>query len=211
MTTVQKENPNYTMTARSYDSMAQMWNEKYRSIEPIRKQLDAFVRMMPKGGTVLDIGCATGRDVEYLARNGLFAVGIDKSKGMIDIARAKLPFLEFRQMDMVDLQFKAGSFDGILSIASLHHLNKQDAARALQECRRVMKDRGYIFITVLGGLKDEVFGDAEGQNKRFFSCYARGELDRLLEQNHFEVVNSYSEEGKGSHGSTWMNVLARSI
>lgn len=211
MATMNRETSYYRTTAMSYDSMAQEWSTKYGSIAPIKRQLDAFVCQVCSGGAVLDVGCGAGRDVAYLSRNGLLAVGIDSSKGMIDVASSKFPFLEFRQMNMMDLQFQDQSFDGILSVASLHHLDKHDAAKALLEFRRVLKPNCVAFITVLQGPGDQIFADSEGRNRRYFSCYMEAELEGMLESSGFAVTRSDTERGKGSHNSTWINVTARRL
>jgi len=57
---------------------------------------DVLVRegLVPKGGTVLDIGCGTGALTERFARAGTKVLGLDISPGMLSLARQRCSGLE---------------------------------------------------------------------------------------------------------------------
>jgi 2-polyprenyl-3-methyl-5-hydroxy-6-metoxy-1,4-benzoquinol methylase len=60
--------------------------------------------------SVLDAGCGTGRVAIELARRGLEVVGLDADPGMLSVARAKLPEIEWILADLSD--FELSSPDG---------------------------------------------------------------------------------------------------
>ena len=60
--------------------------------------------------SVLDAGCGTGRVAIELARRGLEVVGLDADPGMLRVARAKAPELEWVLGDLSD--FELGEGDG---------------------------------------------------------------------------------------------------
>ena len=57
---------------------------------------------VPHETRVLDVGCGTGNQVNLMTQKGIVAVGLDKSKDMIDRANQKFPTLRFIQGDAND-------------------------------------------------------------------------------------------------------------
>jgi SAM-dependent methyltransferase len=56
--------------------------------------------------SVLDAGCGTGRVAVELARRGLQVVGVDADPGMLSVARAKAPELEWILADLAELDLR---------------------------------------------------------------------------------------------------------
>jgi len=96
---------------------------------------------------VLDVGCAKGfllYDLT-LALPGLQVSGIDISSYAIQESLPEVkPFLQVG--NAVALPYKDNDFDFVISINTLHNLDRGDCAVALQEIERVTK--GNSFITV---------------------------------------------------------------
>jgi len=96
---------------------------------------------------VLDVGCAKGfllYDLT-LALPGLQVSGIDISSYAIQESLPEVkPFLQVG--NAVALPYKDNDFDLVISINTLHNLDRGDCAVALQEIERVTK--GNSFITV---------------------------------------------------------------
>ena len=83
---------------------------------------ERYARLFKPGQTVLDAGCGTGIDDEWLALNGIRVVGIDASPAMMAQAQARLvgdPFdglVELRVLDVADIgSLPNSSFDGIIA------------------------------------------------------------------------------------------------
>jgi len=68
--------------------------------------------------SVLDAGCGTGRVAVELARRGLDVVGLDADPGMLSVARAKAPGLEWVLADLSDFDLSEADgrrrFDAVL-------------------------------------------------------------------------------------------------
>lgn len=101
------------------------------------------------GMKVLDLGCGPGHFTRALAeRYGeIIFVGMDLSERMLTLARKScggLPNLSFTRGDALDLPLEDGSFDSVLSMASIKHW--PDQARGLREIRRILKPGGMVFI-----------------------------------------------------------------
>ena len=100
---------------------------------------------LPSGGVVLDLACGTGDLCRELARQGLTAVGVDRSAGMLAAAQAssalRAPLV---RGDGLALPFRAGALDGIVCGFALR--NFAALGPALGECARVLRPGGRLAL-----------------------------------------------------------------
>jgi len=89
------------------------------------------------GGVILDYGCGPGWLSKALSDEGFRCIGIDVSKSLCASATIASPSSSFLAGDCMRLPFRDETFDAIVGVAILHHL---DIDRALLECRRVAKE-----------------------------------------------------------------------
>jgi len=97
--------------------------------------------------SLLDVGCAKGFMLHDLAElvPGVAVQGIDISEYAIENCIEDMrPFLQVA--DAKELPFEDNSFDVIISVTTIHNLERDDCAKALQEVERV--SRGKSFVTL---------------------------------------------------------------
>lgn len=92
------------------------------------------------GGTVVDVGCGSGRAVGELAARGVRAIGIDVDPAMIEVAIERWPTGEFHVADATALPLDDGSVTGYRADKVLHALAEPE--RAVVEARRVLAPNG---------------------------------------------------------------------
>jgi ubiquinone/menaquinone biosynthesis C-methylase UbiE len=174
---------------RRYDRLAEVYDRRWASY------LEASVREtlrrvdLHDGETILDVGCGTGALLEaILTRAGpVRLVGVDLSRGMLEIARHKLG----RRARLVAgeagrLPFAAQRFDLALSSSALHHW--PDPAAGLAEIARVLKPGGRLVITdwcddyLACRIADFLLRVFEPAHHRTYGTQA---LERLLRQAGF--------------------------
>jgi len=104
------------------------------------------------GHVVADLGCGLGGDTIMLARqvspSGGRAIGIDRSRAMLEHARARakasgLP-IEFREGDIRSLPFEDASLDACWMERVLIYAD--DPAAVLAEVRRVLRPGGQAVV-----------------------------------------------------------------
>jgi 2-polyprenyl-3-methyl-5-hydroxy-6-metoxy-1,4-benzoquinol methylase len=92
---------------------------------------------------VLDVGCATGSLLAYLASRGWRAAGVEISPGG-EYARNERK-LDVRSLPLEENNFAAACFDVVLASHLIEHLN--DPRSFLKETHRILKENGRVFIT----------------------------------------------------------------
>ena len=100
-------------------------------------------------GSFLDIGTGTGRMIELFAGRADRAVGIDASRAMLQVARAKLDAAglsnaQVRHGDCYHLPVPRDSFDLVMLHQVLHFL--EDPAAALREAAATLRPGGRLVV-----------------------------------------------------------------
>ncbi len=99
---------------------------------------------------VLDVACGTGDMIniwkEMAKKEGktLKICGLDPSRGMLEVAKEKLPDVTFYQAYATDMPCESGSIDA-LSI-SFGIRNVVEIEKAVQEFNRVLKKGGVVLV-----------------------------------------------------------------
>lgn len=130
------------------------WDE-LRALDLDAKAIEAaLLKALPKQiGALLDIGTGTGRLLELLAPRTSRALGVDASREMLALARARLSErgladrCTVRQADMYRLPLADGSFDAVTLQMVLHYA--EDPAAALAEAARVLRPGGLLLVADL--------------------------------------------------------------
>ena len=127
------------------------WDEMRALDLPARAVEIALTSLIPANspGRLLDIGTGTGRVLELLAPRIRMGLGVDASKAMLALARARLaqPGLAHcavRQADMYRLPLTDGSFDIAVLQMVLHYA--EDPAGAVAEAARVLHPGGRLIV-----------------------------------------------------------------
>ena len=94
-------------------------------------------------GSLLDIGCGSGRYGEALQNLGFSVIGIDRSPDQVNVAN-KIITAICGNAD--DLPFPDHSFDVCTMMLMIHHMDTLTRERSFCEVSRVLKDKTGVFI-----------------------------------------------------------------
>lgn len=135
----------YNTDCESYDdlvSYSNFWKASDWNI------LCEWFKKMPVDGTVLDLGCGTGRCTIPLAREGRHVVATDISIGMLKKALKKsreagVSSITYFMADAEDLPLKDNLFSAVISFGMLHHVN--DPSITIKGIGKVLKTGGIFY------------------------------------------------------------------
>ncbi|MGD0108835.1 MAG: metalloregulator ArsR/SmtB family transcription factor [Rhodopila sp.] len=127
------------------------WDEMRALDLPAQAVEEALLAVVPPQpeGRLLDIGTGTGRVLELLAPRFKQGLGVDASKAMLALARARLSGPGFahcgvRLADMYRLPLADHAFDTVVLQMVLHHA--EDPAGAVREAARVLSAGGILLV-----------------------------------------------------------------
>jgi len=183
--------PEESNTIEYYDKRAERWAETHAKRD--QEILDQFRELLPKG-KIIDIGCGAGRDTPFFLENGYDYLGIDASEKMLEMARKINPNAKFIKMNIQDMDFPKGSFDGFVADASFLHINKKDIKKVLKNVRSIVRPGGIGLILIREGNEERV------EQGRFFALYREDEFTKILKDSGFEVLSHARNDAKlGMH------------
>ena len=129
------------------------WDEMRALGLPAADVEAALIDLLPGGalGRLLDIGTGTGRLLELLGPRVRAGLGVDASRAMLALARARLAkpglgHLSVRQADMYRLPL-AGTYEVVVLQMVLHYA--EDPAAALAEAARMLSPGGRLIVVDL--------------------------------------------------------------
>ena len=143
------------------------WEREYKNPKLVTKnegpQADTlrFLKFLKKGEkyrvedrVILDLGCGTGRNANYLAERGNIVIGIEISKTAINLAKDRAREIgvevDYRMGDIGEkYNIEDNSIDVVLDITSSNSLDEKGRDIYLNEVNRVMKKDGYFFVRAL--------------------------------------------------------------
>lgn len=135
------------LMATRYDSMPPMrWTARF--------EIPAAANILNRApnGSVIELGCGTGRPTAVLARQSSFFLAVDFSMNSLRVCRQKLtqsPHVQFVRAEISRLPVRDGTFDTALSLEVFEHLpGALMRAMAVQEAARVLADNGHFIISV---------------------------------------------------------------
>lgn len=130
--------------ASGYDS-ARTRSYKQRLVRDIEKVF--FSEALGGARRVLEIGAGTG-EITSAVFAGRELTAIDLSSEMLARAREKLPLVDFRQLDMFDLEALDDTFDAIMSSRVFLHLEASELCRILVLCAAKLRPGGTLVFDV---------------------------------------------------------------
>ena len=144
-----------------------IWDREYRKPLLVTKndgpQADTlrFLKFLKKeqkfkveDKTILDLGCGTGRNSNYLSDLGNEVIGIEISKTAMNLAKIRANEIgvkvDYVLGDIGDkYEIKNNSIDVVLDVTSSNSLDEKGREVYLNEVFRVLKKGGYFFVRAL--------------------------------------------------------------
>ncbi len=116
----------------------------YRKIFP--DFLSEFTKLAEGYSSILDVGCGNNSAVQYLSDDS-YKVGVDAFEPSIEKSREKGIHNKYYKLDVLEIEkeFGANSFDCVVAIDLIEHLEKTDGLELLRQLESIAKKRMIIF------------------------------------------------------------------
>jgi len=137
------------------EASSNYWDEHWNSgdFESILKNsrnvfiTDNTRKYLKPGSRILEGGCGRGDKVYSLQASGFDAYGVDFAQDTVGRINKLAPELKVSLGDVRKLDFQNDFFDGYWSLGVIEHFYNGYADIA-KEMRRVLRNEGYLFLTV---------------------------------------------------------------
>jgi ubiquinone/menaquinone biosynthesis C-methylase UbiE len=142
-----------------------------------------------EGLKILDVGSGGSLMPDYLASLGASVTSLDLNQPMEKRYKVKAKNVRFVTGDMTKMVFKNESFDVVISISAIEHLESwPGTVKAISEMKRVLKRNGLIFITTDFYMSRQKKDNWVGSHNAIEGAYP---WDRLKEMVKLLGINNF--------------------
>lgn len=178
---------------------------------------DYIDKYLKKGMKILELGAGTGAYSLLYASKGYEVDALEYVKENLDILKSKItkdmninPVLG----DARDLSiYEDNTFDMVLNLGPLYHLEGEDRDKVIQEAKRVCKKGGLIYSAYISNnltfvkrvkkfddyvvkYKEEILeGFRIGDNENVFTLMYPSEMEELMKRNGLSKVHHLTTDG----------------
>lgn len=194
------DNTDYTLDY--YNKYAERYVEDTVQVEFSDLQIQ-FLEMLPDEGTILDLGCGSGRDSKVFKNAGFKVIAVDGSEALCKIASEYLGqeiiCCKFQELNMKE------RMDGIWACASLLHMEKDDVVSTMKKLLAYLNPGGIFYASFK-------YGTFSGKrNGRFFTDLTEDLFSDILSRiSGLTVVKQMiTKDARPDRNEKWLNVFMK--
>lgn len=160
------------------------------------KTVRAWARTLPRGATVLDLGCGSGFPItlQLIAEN-LNVYAIDAAPSMVQAFRENFPAIPVVCEAAEDSTFFRRSFDAVLSVGLIFLLSPSTQRGLLQRIADVIEPGGRLLFTA--GASPLEWNDAMTGLRSY--CLGAEGYKICLSEAGLSVTDEYEDEGQNHY------------
>lgn len=168
-------------------------------------ELDGFLKLLPAGGRILELGCGGGCDAAYMIAHGFDVDATDGAAEMAAEAEVRLGRL-VRVMRFDELE-SVEAYDAVVATASLLHVPAGELSSILARIWRALKPQGWHLATYKTGAPE-----GRDEHGRYYNYLSRNDAEV-----HYRSAGNWAalvyEESLGvgyfSKPAIWLKVIAQ--
>jgi SAM-dependent methyltransferase len=190
-------------TLAFYNSMAADFVQGtiHADVESLRQ---SFLKYLPQGAAILDLGCGSGRDSKHFIEKGYSVTAVDGSAELCKLASAfigrEVIQITFDRLDYHQI------FDGVWACASLLHVPSQQLPSIFGRISRSLKPGGYLYVSFK-------YGSFEGErNGRYFTDLTEDRLAGMIsDHEELEIIEMAisNDVREDRQDEKWINAIIR--
>ena len=187
-----------------YQRHAQDWDkDRGRSLFE-RPWLEQFLKLVPPGGSILDIGCGSSEPIaRFLIEQGYEVTGVDSSPSLIDMCKRRFPLQKWVVADMRALRLDT-IFNGIIAWDSFFHLRPEDQRLMFPRFRKHASAEAALLFTS-GPAYGEAIGEYRGEP--LYHGSLDGAAPRIAGTCGFAIVSHVVEDVTCGNHTIWLTQL----
>jgi len=190
-------------TIEYYDKYAKEYFEKSVAVD-MSDLCDKFLKYVPKGSTILDIGCGSGRDLKYFREHGYMAEGLEPS---VELKRLAEEYSGCKvHLSTIQDFNPTAKYDALWVCASVLHLNHDEQISFFAGIDKFLNSRGVVCISMKSGIKT-----GKDELGRYFENFNEERLRSILKSNNrIKVINQWmSHDIMNRNDTIWINILMK--
>ena len=184
---------NFELSVRRFDQFAVEYAQRFMDLNAYSDSIGCFCDFIGNDRpAILELGCGPGNVTSLLKAR--FAesriIAIDLAPNMIEIARNRLPDVDFRVMDVREISTIPQVFDAVMCSFCLPFLSKTDAAKLIADCSACLVSGGILYVSTMEGNEERAGFETtsfSGNAEIYFNYHQQQDLEQAFVQSGFEI------------------------
>ena len=190
-------------TLQAYQDKTQEYVEGTPPIDDVLKAwLDAGLKLIPKDGTILEVGSGFGRDAEYIRDRGYDIECSDAVPNFVELLQKK--GFKARLIDLLSDNVD-GSYDMVVADAVLLHFTPEESIGVAKKIYKALKPGGVFALRMKQG-DGPAWTEEKLGEPRYFYYWQPDELKKMLTSCGFEW-QAMTESYTGHNKANWMHII----
>jgi SAM-dependent methyltransferase len=189
-------------TLAFYAAEAQAYANRPRPVD--RARLDAFLALLPAGGSILELGCGGGQDSEAMLAKGFDVTPTDGSPELAREAGRRLG-MPVRTLLFGDLR-ETNRYHGVWARACLLHVPRIELPAVIARVHAALRAGGVFYASFKSGRP-------EGRDKfrRYYNNPSADWLGEVYAGSVWALIDIQRTAGGGYDGAAtdWLHLVAR--
>lgn len=165
-----------------------------------------FLQHLSPGGSILDVGCGSGRDSLYFKKYGYRVEAFDGSEEMV---KRSSSLIGQEVLHCTFDEYKSDQlFDGIWACASLLHVEKEKLGSVIDRLAGFLKQGGAFYMSFKYGDRDFK------KDGRIFSCFKEDDFTAMIEElDNLTIIELFQtvDARKDRPDEYWLNCLLERV
>jgi len=143
----------------SEEFLARRGNSRTRSIAIGVKEVRKWAKTLPRGSSVIDLGCGPGFPITVvLVEEGLQVFGVDAAPSLVAAFQRNLPGTPIVCESVLESRLFDRTFDAVLAIGLMFLLKAEEQHRLMQRFAEILVPGGRLLFT--SSAKSGIWNDA---------------------------------------------------
>lgn len=202
-------NDQYRETHRTWNSIAQQYEEKFMDFELYNDTYNSFCNKL-NGLALLEIGCGPGNITRQLLKikPELKILATDVAQNMLDLAGQNNSQINTQLLDARDLGILNTSFDGIVVGFVIPYLSKIDCAKFIADCSKLLVVGGVLYLSFVEGSQQQsgLISNSKG-SKMYFYYHELQFVRKELESNKLTLIETIEKYYSKSDGTSEIHTI----
>lgn len=194
---------------KAYDDGAAVYSNSLEKYGPRINDIDLGLKLAgaSDNARIVEIGCGSGRDAQYIVEKCSWYQGFDPSTGLLNIAKKRMPDADFVIADALSYEYPK-NIDVIFAFNSLLHINRDNLRVVFEKVAQSLRPAGVILFTIKerSQYAEESKIDERGLERMFY--FYNSDIIKSL---CGESLSMIFESRKNLNDTDWLTLALKKI
>jgi 2-polyprenyl-3-methyl-5-hydroxy-6-metoxy-1,4-benzoquinol methylase len=181
----------YKETFETWDKIAQIYEDKFMSLDLYNASYDAFCNMISKKyPRVLELGCGPGNITKYIheKRPDFKIEAIDVAPNMIELAKKNCPDVDFKVMDIRLINQLESNYDGIICGFCIPYISQSELIQLISDSNQLLNKSGVLYLSFVDGdYSDSGYQVGSSGDRTYFYYHSLIDIVKEIEKQSFKI------------------------